>query len=161
MGGPEEECQEYSQHGLQDVPGSRDTVGGSIREEDDGGETNIPVTKERAGTVRGMREGDGGRVFGVPQNDTAWEGNSGAIDLGSLSHGRRTADVSVSLPDQGRAAKMPSGGLPRMGRDKDGDADALLQLACPGYCDHLGGGKPHPPKVITMRHYGAMEGIKR
>ena len=143
------------------MPGGIDTVGGSIREEYDRGETNIPVTKERAGTVLGMREVDGGGIFGVPQNDTVCAGDSGAIDLGSLSHGRQTADVSVSLPDQGRSAEIPNGGLPRMGRDKDGDADALLQLACPGYCDHLGGGKPHPPKVITMRHYGAMEGIKR
>ena len=66
------------------------------------------------------------------------------MDLGSLVHGRRTSDVSDGLPDQGRAAELPSGGLPRTGGDKDGDADALLQPACPRYHDNLGGGKPPP-----------------
>ena len=56
---------------------------------------------------------------------------------------------------------MPSGGLPRTGRDEDGDADALLQQACLGYVDHLGGGKLPSPKVPTMRHAGAIKGITR
>ena len=79
------------------------------------------------------------------------------MELGSLGHGRRTTDVPDGLPDQGRAAELPSRGLPRMGREEDGDADALLQPACPGYRDHLGGGKPPTPKVITMRHAGPLE----
>ena len=83
------------------------------------------------------------------------------MELISLGHGRRTTDVSDGLPDQGRSAELPSGGLPRKGRDEGGDADALLQPACPGYRDHLGGGKPPPPKVLMMRHAGTMEDIKR
>ena len=49
---------------------------------------------------------------------------------------------------------MPSVGLPRKGWDTDGDEDAFLLPACPGHLDHLGGGKPPTPKVITMRNSG-------
>ena len=121
---------------------------------------NIPGAAERTGTVQGMQEGDGGGIVGFPQGDTEWAGGRGEVELGSLGHGRRTADVSDGLPDQGRATKLPSGWLPRTSRDEDGDADALLQQACPGYRDHLGGGKSPPPKVLTMRHAGPMEGAK-
>ena len=143
------------------MPGGRDTVGGCIQEEDDGGRTNIPGAAEITDTVRGMQEGYGGGIVGVPQDDTAWAGDRGAMELGSLGHRRRTTDVPVGLPDQGRAAELPIRGLPRTGRDEDGDADALLQSAYPGYHDHIGGGKPPPPKVFTMRHAGEMEGFKR
>ena len=111
--------------------------------------------------MRGLREGYGGKIIGDTQSDAAWAGGREAVDLGSFGHRRPAADVPDGLPDQGRAAELPSGGLPRPGRDKDGDADALFQPACPGYCDHLGGGKPPPPKVLTMRNAGAMEGFKR
>ena len=74
------------------------------------------------------------------------------MKLGSFVHRRRAADVPDGLPDQGRASELPSGGLPRPGRDEDGDADALFQPACTGYRDHLGKGKPTPPTVPTMRH---------
>ena len=83
------------------------------------------------------------------------------MELGSLGHGRRPTDVSAGLPDQGRAAELPCRRLPRMERDEDGNEDAFLKPACPGYCDNLGGGKPPTPKVITMRHSGTMEGAKR
>ena len=83
------------------------------------------------------------------------------MELGSLGHGRRAADVPDGLPNQGRDAELPSGGLTRLGRDEGGDADALFQPECPGYNDHLGGGKPPPPTVTTMRHAGPMEGTKR
>ena len=105
-----------------------------------------------------MWEGDGGGISGIPQYDTAWTGKRVVMELGSLVHGRRPEDVPDGLPDQGRAAELPCRGLPRTGRDKDGDADAFLQPACPVYCDHLGGGKPPIPKVLTMRHAGTMEG---
>ena len=101
--------------------------GSSIWKEDDGGGTNIPGAAERTGTVRVMWEGHDDRIVGVPQDDTAWAGDRGAMELGSLGHRRRTADVSVGLPDRGRAAELPIGGLPRTGRDEDGNADALLQ----------------------------------
>ena len=73
------------------------------------GGPNIQGAAEITGTVRGMREGDGGGIVGVPQGDKAWSGGRGAVELGSLGHGRRTADVPDGLPDQGRAAKLPSG----------------------------------------------------
>ena len=136
------------------MPGGGDTVYGSIQEKDDGGGNNIPGAAERTGTVRVMQEGDGGGIVGVPQGDTAWAGGIGVMDMGSLGHGRRTPDVLDGLTNQWRAVELPSGGLPRTGRDKGVNADALLQTACPGYRDHLGGGKPPPPKVLTMRHAG-------
>ena len=52
-------------------------------------------------------------------------------------------------------------GLPRPGREEDGDADALFQPACPGYLDHFGVGKPPPPTVSPIRHADPMEGTKR
>ena len=131
-------------------PGGGDSFGGSIRDKYYGGGPNIPVTAERTGTVQGMGERDGNRIVGIPQGDTAWAGGRVVMDLGRLSHGRQTADVSDGLSDQGRAAELPSGGLPRTGRDEDGDVGALLQPACPVYRDHLGGGKPPPPKMSTM-----------
>ena len=124
------------------MPGGGDSVGGSIREKYDRGGPNIPGKSERTVTVRGLREIEGGGIVGVPQDDTAWAGGRGAMDLGSLGQGRRNADISDGLPDQGRVAELSSGGLLRTSRDKNGDADALLQPACPGYHDHLVGGKP-------------------
>ena len=43
----------------------------------------------------------------------------------------------------------------------DSDADAFMQRVCPGHRDHLGGGKPPTPKVLTMRHAGPMAGTQR
>ena len=159
-GGPADQCREDSQHGLPDFPGGGDTFGGSIREKDDGGGTNIPGAAERTGTVRGMQEGYGGEIVGVPQGDTAWAGGKGAVYLGSLVHGMRTADVLDGLHDQGMSTELTNGGLPRTCREEDRDADALLKLECPVYPNHLGGGKLPPPKVLTMQHSGPMEGIK-
>ena len=143
------------------MTGGRDTDGGSIREKDDGGGPSIPGTAERTGTVWGMQEGDGGRIVGVPQGDTAWAGGRGAVELGSFGHRRRAADVLDGLPNQGRAAELPCRGLPRKGRDTDSDADAFLQLAFLGHRDHLVGGKHPTPKVLTMRHAGPMAGAQR
>ena len=75
------------------MPGGGDTVGVSIREKDDGGGSNIPGAAERTGTVRVIREGDGGRIVGIPQGDIAWAGGRGVVDLGSLGHRRQTADA--------------------------------------------------------------------
>ena len=142
--------QEDSHHGLPSMPGGRYSVGGSIREKDDGGRPNIPGSEERKGTVRVMQERDGGGVIGVTLGDTAWAGGRGAVELESFGHRKRAADVPDGLPDQGRAKELPSVGPPRPGRDEDDDADALCQPAFSGYRDHLGGGKPPPPKVPTM-----------
>ena len=63
-------------------------------------------------------------------------------------------DPSAGLPDQGKAEELPCGGLPRKGWDTDGDEDAFLSQACPGHRDHIGGGKPPTPKVLTMQLAG-------
>ena len=110
--------------------------------------------------MRVIWEGDGDRIVGVPHNGTTQADDRGAMEMGSLGHRRRTADVPAGLTDQGRAAELPSRGLTGTGRDKVNDAYALLQPACPGYYDHLGGGKPTTPTVLTMRHAGPMEGAK-
>ena len=110
--------------------------------------------------MRGLWERYGGGVIGITQGDASWAGGRGAVDLGSFGHGRRAADVPDVLPNQGRAAEFPSGGLPRPGRDEDGDAEALFQPACPGYRDNFGGVKPPPPTVPPMRHAGTMEVTK-
>ena len=143
------------------MPDGRNTVDCRIREEDYGGGADKLGAAERTGTVRGMREGDGGGIVGIPQDDKAWEGGRGEIDLGRLGHLMRPVDVKAGLPYQGRAAELPSRGLHRTGRDEDGDVDELLQPACQGCRDHLGRGKYPPPKVITAQHSGPMEGAKR
>ena len=105
--------------------------------------------------MQGLREGDGGRVSGIPSDDTAWEGEGGQVELELISHGRRrNTNLSYRVPDQGRDEGVPSGGLPRTGWDTDVDAGAFLLPACPGNCDHLVGGKPPTLKVLIMRHAG-------
>ena len=98
----------------------------------------------------GMREGDGGRVAGIPPDDAARKVKGITVDLGSHSHGRRPRNISDGFTDQGRAEEFPCGGLSRKGWDTDSNADAFLQPACPGHRDHLGGGKPPTPKVLKM-----------
>ena len=90
------------------MPGGGGPVGGSILEKDDGGGTNIPGTSERKGPVQGLRERYSGGIIGVTQDDAALTGGRGAVELGSLGHGRRAADVPDGLPDQGRAAELPA-----------------------------------------------------
>ena len=111
--------------------------------------------------MRGIREGDGGGFAGIPLDDIAWIGKGRSVELGSLGHGRRPADVLSGLPNQGRTKELPCGGLPSKGWDTDSNADAFLQPACPGHRDHFGRGKPPTPKVLTMLHAGPMAGTKR
>ena len=146
---------------MQTVTGGRQPIGGGIRKEYDGGGADVLVTAEGAGRVQGVRERDGGRVSGIPLDDAAREGEGGTVDLERLIHGgRRTKNISDRVPDEGGAEGLPSGGLTRKGWDTDGDEDAFLQPVCPGHRDHLGGGKPPTPKVLTMRHAGPVEVIK-
>ena len=143
---------------MQTVPGGRQPIGGVVRKEDDGGGADVSGTTEGAGQVQGMREGGGGRVDGFPPDDAARKGEGGTVELGSLSHGRQTTNILDGFTNQGRAEELPCGGLPRKGEDTDGDEDAFLQPECPGHRDHLGGGKPPTPKVLTMRHAGPVAG---
>ena len=143
---------------MQTVPRGRQPVGGGIRTQDDGEGADVSREKKRAGRVRGLREGDSGRVTGSPLDDTAREGKRGLVELDQHSHGRRsgTTHLSDRVPDQGGDEGMPSGGQPRKGRDTDSNEGAFLAPACLGHCDHLGGGKPPTSKVLTMRHAGPM-----
>ena len=76
--------------------------------------------------MRGMQEGDGGRVAGIPSDDAARKGEGGTVELGSLRYGRLPKNVLDSFPGQGRAEVLLSGGLTRKGWDTDGDEDAFL-----------------------------------
>ena len=139
---------------MQTVPGSRQPTGGGVWKKDDGGGTNVSGKTEREGRVRGLREGDDGRVAGIPPDDAAQEGKGGKVELERLSHGRGAKNISDRLPDQWRSEGVSCGGLPRKGWDKDGDEDTFLQPACLEHCDHLGVGEPPTPKVLIMRHAG-------
>ena len=111
---------------MQTVSGGRQSIGGGVRTEDDGGRANVSGMTEGAGRVRGMWEGDGGRVAGIPSDDAARKGKERTVELGSLRYGRRPKNILGSFPDQGRAEVLPSGGLPRKGWDTDGDEDEFL-----------------------------------
>ena len=149
---------------MQTVPSGRQPVRGGLRTQDDGGGADILRETKRAGRVRGLLEGDGGRVAGSSSDGTAWEGKGVQVEMNRRSHGRRrrgTKHLSDRVPHQGGDDGMPSGGLPGKGQDADGDEGAFLVQTCPGRRDHLGGGKPPTPKVLTMRHAGPVAVPKR
>ena len=126
---------------MQTVSGGRQSIGGGVRKEYDRGGTNLPGATEGAGQVRGMREGDGVRVAGIPPDDAARKGEGRKVELGSLNHGRQPTNISDGFPNQRRAKEFPCGGLPRKGWYTDSDADSFLQPVCLGHRYHLGGGK--------------------
>ena len=84
--------------------------------------------------------------------------HDGVVNLG---HRGRAADVSHSLPDQGRTAKLPSGGMPKLSGNEDGNVSPFPTPACPGHRGNSGGGKPPPPTVPPMQHYGTTLGTER
>ena len=45
--------------------------------------------------------------------------------------------------------------------NKDGNAGSLPILECPGHRGNSGGGKPTPPTVHPMRHFGPLAGNER
>ena len=73
-----------------------------------------------------MREGDVGRVAGIPLDDAARKYEGGTVELVSLSDGRQTTNISDEYPDQWRTVELPREGLPRKGWDTDGDDDAFM-----------------------------------
>ena len=143
---------------MQTVSGGRQSIGGGVRTEDDRGGADVSGTTEGAGQARVMREGNGGRVSGIPPDDVAWKGEGVTLELRSISHGRQSTNILDSFPDQERAEELPCGGLPRKGWDTVGDEDAFMLPGCPGHRDHLVGGKPPTLKVLTMQHYSPMAG---
>ena len=76
--------------------------------------------------MQGMREGDGGRIVGIPPDDAAQKGEGGTVELVSLRYGGRPKNISYSFTDQGRAEVLPSEGLPRKGWDTDGYEDEFM-----------------------------------
>ena len=103
--------------------------------------------------MRGLRKGGGGWVTGLTPHDPAWEGKGKVMDMDRRGYGRgrrgRASEISDGVP-QGGDDGVSSGRLSGEGRDTDGDADALLDAACEGHSDHLGGGKPPSSKMPTM-----------
>ena len=133
----------------------RQPIVGGVRTQDDGGGAEVLREKKIVGRVRGLREGDGGRVAGSPSDDKVWEGKGGQVELEQISHrSRGNTNLLDIFTDQGRDKGIPSGGLPRKGRYTDGDEGAFLAPAYPGHRDHLEGGKLPTLRVITMRHAG-------
>ena len=143
------------------VPGSSISIRGGVRKEDGEVGSDLTGETEGAGKVRGMRERDGGRVAGISPDDAARKGEGRTVELGSLSHGRRTTNTSAGFTNQGRAKELPCGGMRRKVWDTDSDVDSFLQPACPGHRDNLGGGKPPTPKVLMMRHADPVAGTQR
>ena len=74
---------------MQTVHSGRKPVGGSVRTKNDGGGADVSREEKRAGRVRGLREGDGGRVAGRTSDGTAWEVQGRKVELDRCSHGRR------------------------------------------------------------------------
>ena len=98
---------------MQTTPIGRQPVGGGIRTQDDGGGADVSRKTKIAGRVRGLREGDGGRVAGSPSDDTAWEGKGRQVELDRRSHGRRgTTHLSDRVTDQGGTRECPVEGCP-------------------------------------------------
>ena len=140
---------------MQTVPGGRQKIGGGVQTKHYGGGADVSGDKKGAGRVRGMREGDDGRVAAILSDDIAWEGEGGQVELEQISHRRRrNTDLSDRVPDQGSDKGIPSGGLPRKGWDMDGNEGAFLSPARKGHHDRIGGGKPPTPKELTIQHAG-------
>ena len=99
-----------------------------------------------------MRGGDGGRIYGELNDDSAWTGGRLATELNNPNHRERATDISNVLPGQLRPSELPNGGMPGPSGDEDGDAGILPPLACPGHHVHSGGGKPPPLTVHLMRN---------
>ena len=126
------------------LTGGGELVGGRVLETDNRGGTHLTGAIEGTGPVQGVRGGDGGRIYGGAQYDSAWESGRGATELEYLGHGGRAAYISHGIPSKGRPAELPSGGMTRPSGDEDGDAGTFPTPACPGHRGHYGGGKTPP-----------------
>ena len=74
---------------MQTVPNGRKLVGGSVQTQNDGGGADVLREEKRAGRVRGLREGDGGRVAGRTLDGTAWGSQGRKVELDRCRYGRR------------------------------------------------------------------------
>ena len=61
------------------------------------------------------------------------------------------------LPNRRRTVELHHQGIYGTGVTAYGDAGSFISLACPGYCNNIGGGKPPPPTVHPVQHSGALE----
>ena len=111
--------------------------------------------------MQGVWGGDGGGICGRSQDDSAWAIGRGATDLEKLGRGGIAADISLSLPGQGRPVELPGGGMPGPSGDEDGDAGPFTIPACPGHRGHYGGEKPPSPTVHPIRHANPLAGTER
>ena len=89
------------------MPGGGDTVGGNVRETDDGRSPFVLGAAEGKGPVQGVGGVDGAWVSGGAHAGSSWEGSIGDKELGSHIPWQGTAEVLDGLPDRGRTAELP------------------------------------------------------
>ena len=58
-----------------------DLVGGGVQATDNWVGTHLPGATEGTGPVQGVREGDGGGIFGGAQDNTSWASGRGKTEL--------------------------------------------------------------------------------
>ena len=102
-----DQFREDSRHGLPPVTGGGESVGGGVRDTDEGRGPVVQVAAEGKGSVQGARGGYGDGVSDGSHEDATWEGGGGETEL--VSHGpwRGTADIPDGLPDRRRTAELP------------------------------------------------------
>ena len=72
------------------MPGVVDPVGGGVQATDYGRGTHLPGAVEWTVAVQGVRGGDGERIIGGAQDDTAWASCIEKMELENLGHRGRS-----------------------------------------------------------------------
>ena len=107
----------------------RESVEGGVRTQNDGGGTDLSREEKTAVRVQRFLEGDGGMVIGHTPDGTAWEDQEKNVELDRRSYRSRRRGGANNLSDrvpQGGDEGVPSGGVPRKGRDTDSDEGTFL-----------------------------------
>ena len=135
------------------MSGGENPVGGGVRTTEDRKGTLLPRASEGTVAVQGVQGGDGGEIIGGEWDDKEWAIGRGEMELENLGHGGRSAEV---LPDQGRPAELPGGGMLRTSSNEDVNAGKFYAPACPGHHVHFVGGKKttHGAPNATCRYPG-------
>ena len=84
------------------LPGSRESVGGCVRETDHGGGPHLQGAPEGTGSLKGVRGGYVDGIYGESHNESSWEGGRGATKLENSGHRGRATDICLrSCPVEG------------------------------------------------------------
>ena len=98
------------------MPSGRESVGGGVRTQNDGGGTDVSGAEKRVGRVQGLRKGDGGGVTGHTPHVTACENQGNTVDLDrhSYSRGRRRGEANniLDIFPKGGTKECPVEGCP-------------------------------------------------